>query len=179
MPDSLDDLTVTVRSPDSNIEAEFDRRFRLTLRFRPGALQRYSEFTLEHQLSQLSRLAWVEYQRKYRAAVEASGRIVNDWDPKRRAYRDALMQIEAAGVSDGGNVEVSCAGLERWTVRIKPGTLSELPVDRLAAEIQSAVANAGAQFEERAVLLKDDYFPLDLPPHIRAELNRIRPRGAR
>jgi DNA-binding protein YbaB len=179
MPDPLDTLSVTVRSPDSNIEAEFDRRFRVSLRFRPGALQQYSEFTLEHQLVQLSRLAWVAYQREYRAAIEASGRIVNDWDPKRRAYREALMQIETTGTSDGGYVEVTCAGLERWSVRIQPGAISQLPADRLAAEIQSAVANAGAQYEHRAVLLKDEYFRFDLPPHLRSEMDRLRPRSVR
>lgn len=179
MTDPLDSLRVTVVSPDSQIEAEFDRRFRVRLRFRPGALQRYNEFTLEHQLGQLSRLAFVAYQRRYRAAVEESGRVVNDWDPKRRAYREALMQIEATGVSDGGYVEVSCSGVDRWSARLHPGVLAQLPPDRLIAEIESAVAHAGEEYQHRSVLLKDEYFPLDVPPHIRAEMDRFRPGTAR
>lgn len=179
MPDPLDSLSVTVRSPDGNIEAEFDRRFRVTLRFRPGALRQYTEFTLEHQLGQASRLAWVAYQREYRAAIEAAGRVVNDWNPKRRAYREALMKISVSAESDGGYVRVSCDGLERWTFRIQAGTLAQLAEDRVVAEIESAVANAGTEFEHETVLLKDEYFRLDVPPQLRAVLDQLWQRSKR
>jgi hypothetical protein len=176
MPDPLDALTVTVRSPDSLIEAEVDSRYRVKLRFRRGSLRNYVEFTLEHQLSQLSRLAWVAYQREHRAAVEASGRIVNDWDPKRREYREALAQIEVTAISDGGYVEAGSVGLERWTCRIQPGALAQLSEDRFAAEAESAVANLITQYQHRVALLKDEYFQFDLPPHIRSEIDRLRAR---
>jgi hypothetical protein len=179
MPDPLDTLTVTVRSPDSNIEAEVDSGYRVKLRFRPGALRDYVEFTLEHQLGQLARLAWVAYQREYRAAVEAAGRVVNDWDPKRRDYREALAQVEVSAVSDGGYVEVGSVGLERWTCRIQPGLLAQISEDRFAAEVESAVANLMTQHQHQVALLKDEYFQFDLPPHIRSEIDRLRTRSAR
>jgi hypothetical protein len=179
MSNPLDTLTVTVRSPDANIEAEVDSRYRVKLRFRPGSLRQYSEFTLEHQLGQLSRLVAAAYLRAYRAASEAAGRIANDWDPKRRAYREALTQIEVSAVSDGGHLEVSSVGLERWTCRIQPGALAQLTEDRFAAEADSAVANAVTQYQHRVVLLKDEYFRFDLPPHIRAEMDRLRSRSMR
>jgi hypothetical protein len=173
MPDPLDTLTVTVQSPDGNIEADVDRRFGVTLRFRRGAYHHYTESMLEHQLGQLSRLVWPAYMRKYRAALDEAGRVTNDWDPKQRAYRAAMMRIEVSAISDGGYVEVSCTGLERWMFRIRPGTLAQLAEDRLAAEIRSAVADAGAQYQDRAVLLKDEYFGYDLPPRVRETIERL------
>lgn len=179
MPDPLDTLTVTVRSPDGNIEADVDRRFHVTLRPRPGALREYTELTLEHQLGQLSRLAWVAYQREYRAAIEAAGRVVNDWNPKRRAYREAMMRISVSAASDAGYIQASCDGLERWTFQIQAGTLAQLTEDKVVAEIESAVANAGTQFEHETVLLKDEYFRLDVPPQLRAVLDQLWQRSKR
>jgi hypothetical protein len=161
-------MVVTVTSPDSNIEAEIDSSYKVTLRFRPGSLRQYNEFTLEHQLGQLSRLAWAAYQRAYLTAVEASGQVISDADPKRRAYREALAQVEVSAVSDGGHIEASTVGLERWRCRIEPGTLSRLSEQRFAAEAESVVANLVTQFQHRVVLLKDEHFGYDLPPHIRS-----------
>jgi hypothetical protein len=177
MADSLDSMAITVRSPDSNIEAEVDIDYQVKLRFRAGSFHQYSEFTLEHQLGQLSRLAWAAYQRDYLAAVEASGRVINDWNPKRRAYREALATIEVNAVSAGGQVEVSSVGLERWTCRIEPGTLARLGEDGFVAEAESAVANLITQYVHRVVLLKDEHFRFDLPPDIRSEADRMRQWG--
>jgi hypothetical protein len=179
MTDPLDSMAVSVRSPDSNIEAEVDLDYRVQLRFRAGSFLRYNEATLEHQLSQLSRLAWAAYQRDYLAAVEASGRVINDWNPKRRAYREALANIKVTAGSNGGQVEVSSVGLERWTCRIEPGTLARLGEVRFVAEAESAVANLITQYVHRVVLLKDEHFRFDLPPDIRSEADRMKQWGLR
>jgi hypothetical protein len=167
-------MAVVVRSPDSNIEAEIDIDYQVQLRFRAGSFHKYNEATLEHQLSQLSRLAWAAYQREYLAAVEASGRVVNDWNPKRRAYREALASIEVTAGSDGGHIEVRSVGLERWACRIEPGTLAQLGQERFVAEAESAVAKLVTQYVHRVVLLKDEHFRFDLPPDIRSDVDRIR-----
>lgn len=179
MPDPFDSMVVTVRSPDSNIEAEVDIDYRVQLRFRAGSFELYNETMLEHQLSQLSRLAWAAYQREYLAAVQASGRVINDWDPKRRAYREALANIAVTATSSGAHVEVSSVGLERWTCRIEPGTLAQLGQERFVAEAESAVANLVTQYVHRVVLLKDEHFRFDLPPDIRSEADQFRKRRAR
>lgn len=179
MPDPLDSLVLTVRSPDSNIEAEVDIDYHIELRFRAGSFHHYNEAMLEHQLSQLARLAWVGYQREYLAAVEASGRVINDWNPKRRAYREALANIEVSAASRGGHIEVHSVGLERWSCRIEPGTLARLGQERFVAEAESAVANLVTQYVHRVVLLKDEHFRFDLPPDIRSEADRMKQWGKR
>lgn len=167
MPESFDTTTVTIASPDSNIEVELGGGDRLALGFRPGSYPRYDEATLEHQLAQLGRLAWPAYLREYRRGVERAGRLINDWDPKRRRYRHALREIMATGASSGGNVQVTSTGFEHWRFEIRPGTLAALTEDRFVTEVESAVASLIADYESKVVLLKDDYFGFDLPPAVR------------
>ncbi|HEY8474017.1 MAG TPA: hypothetical protein VIL37_15460 [Natronosporangium sp.] len=84
-----------------------------------------------------------------------------------------MLRIEVSAGSERGFVDFSCTGLERWTFRIRPGALAQLTEDRLAAEVQSAMAEAGAQYQDQVVLLKDEYFGYDLPPRVREPIERL------
>jgi hypothetical protein len=167
MPGSRDPLAFTVTSPDENLHAEIGSGYRVRLGFLPGTLRLYDEPTLEHQLAQLARLAWAEYLREQRALSDGSGYADDTSDPNRRRYREGLRRIEAAGTSAGEWVEAETVGLERWRFAIAAGATSRLDGDMLAAEIESAVASAVADYELRGVLLKDECFRFDLPPRIR------------
>ncbi|HEY8472444.1 MAG TPA: hypothetical protein VIL37_07380 [Natronosporangium sp.] len=172
MVGSVDSPVITVASPDSNLAVELTRRGGFALRFRPGSYPQYDEATLAHQLAQLGRLARVAYLREYQREVERTGRVINDWDPNRRRYRQALRELAAAGASPSGNVQVTSTGLMEWWFEIQPGTLASFTEPQFVVEVEGAVANVIADHEARAVLLKDEFFGLDLPPSVREAIAR-------
>jgi hypothetical protein len=173
MPTPLDATTITVVSPDGNITAEIGNDYRARLGFRAGSLVRYDEPTLERQLGQLARLAWVGYLREQRAIRERDGRVANTWDPKRRRYREALGRVEASGMSTGQWVQAWTTGLEQWTFAIASGAVRNLTEANLVGEVESAVASVIAEYKVQVVLLKDEFFGFDLPPAIRHQLDEI------
>ncbi|MGH8882836.1 MAG: hypothetical protein ACRD0P_36765, partial [Stackebrandtia sp.] len=69
MADRLNNMVVKVSSPDKQIEAGLRDRDAVTVTFRADSYSRYTERTLEYQLSRLATLLWTGYQRGYNDAV--------------------------------------------------------------------------------------------------------------
>lgn len=175
MPNPLDTMVIEVTSPDKKIKAKVRDRRRVQVAFRPGVYGSYEHAALEHQLGQLASLTWTAYLRGYRAGVKKAGRVINDWDVKRRAYREELSKLRAYGVSQHEFAKAYTNGLVRWKLELQSHAQEQLSEQQFVAEVESAVANTIIKYEERVVLLKDKHFRFDLPPSIRQALDALPP----
>lgn len=167
--DRLDNMDITVSSPDGNIDGRYRRRGELTLEFRGNAYERYRQHTLEHQLARLATLLWTGYQREYDTAVsEVVGHPVKDerhlWDANRRRYREAQRETAASGMSAGGRVYVENTGMLTWHVVIRDGTLGELAAAEFASECVSAFGALMNDYRSKMAALRAEHYGVSFAP---------------
>ncbi|HEY8471528.1 MAG TPA: hypothetical protein VIL37_02705 [Natronosporangium sp.] len=176
----LADLTVTVSSPDGNIEAEvYGGRVRW-LEFRPGAYQRYDESELAHQLERLATLAFVNHDRGVQKIMEDVGLHrprgpAEARDEAHRRYLADLPNIHATGVGPRQLVRFEATGLLNWRCDIVQGTLRQLSEQQFIAEVIDAAQALLQQHRYETGLLRNEIFGL---AWTEATKQRVRERAA-
>lgn len=181
--DYLNRMVIEATSPDGNVHARVSAGPEVELWFRPGAVDRYTEDRLEHQLSRLASATAAAYLRgqaeAYRRAddidpAETDGS--RSEDPRRRRFTEALNAVRGEGSSARGTVGVRTVGLVRWAVEIRPGTLRRLDEQLLLSELHSALAALLRDREMKITLLKAEIYDLGLPSSWRDAVARRRGR---
>ncbi|MBN1171903.1 MAG: hypothetical protein JXA67_06985 [Micromonosporaceae bacterium] len=159
-------------SPDRCIRALVSNYLDVEVSFRPGALARYREEDLSHQLARLGVLTWVGYHRgrseAYRrsrglSAEELAAAERPSADPQRVAYDKALNAIEGRGVSSGDAIGIRTVGMMQWWVDVRPGSIRQLGEKTFLAEIHSAITSLLHDREMKIVVLKAEHFDLGIP----------------
>ena len=142
--DKLDNMAIKANSPDQNIAAMISNRTKVSLKFNPNTYNSYSEGSLEHQLSRLAELAWINWQRGYEEVLHSRDmRVMKPSlakDEDTRKFLENRFDIESFGSSNDDNVRVKTRGLRHWKVRIRPGTISELEEETFCRSCLEAVA---------------------------------------
>lgn len=140
----VEQLVVTVASPDGNVIGELAYGGRARFGFRSdSAYQSYDSVrTVAAQFtSVLNELYERRRGAKRRIATEAGQEVARSdephWDARRRRYRAQLADVSAAGTSRGALVAVAAVGMRRYSVAIQPRAL-ELPVGEFVDEFEYA-----------------------------------------
>lgn len=169
----LDALTVEATSPDGQIKARLSGDDDLTVAFKPGSFDGYSERALEHQLERLAVLTWVQYRRGYFKALNPDEPLSDKtttpthWNAKYRQYHEEVAEMVGQGKAPSELFEVRSKGLAFWKVRIEDGALKQLGEERFIGELLVAFSRVRADSERKRTLLKDKHFGLNLPPGAR------------
>lgn len=127
----LDGITVTVTSPDGNIECDLTDGRNVVVGFAPGSYRRYQEAELARQLGRVLSSLWVAHRRAHLTVLnESSGCAVRGSgsriDRSSREFTEARETVRAAGRSESGRIVMSSTGLTRWEVRIRPDTVRQV-----------------------------------------------------
>ncbi|MFY1686339.1 hypothetical protein [Plantactinospora sp. WMMB782] len=182
----LDNMVVTVDSPDERIRARVSNYHDVEITFAPGAFDRYDEEQLSHQLARLGVTTWVAYHRARSEAYRLSQGLSSDEladaerpsdDPYRRQYEVELNAIEGEGVSAGGAVRVRTYGLMQWNVDIEPGSIRRLGETAFLAELHSAMKSLLSDREMKIIGLKSEYFDIGIPRRWRELMTELRTRN--
>lgn len=169
----INDLTVETTSPDNKIKARWVANRDLTIAFRSGAYETYTEESLQEQLSQLARLTFVGYRRGRRKAVNITRGLPQDtkeephWDARYRRYFEAMGEIVAYGKSPSGAIRAKSQGMARWKIKIEHGTLNRMSEQQFIAETLAGFKDIQRDSNNKITLLKDEHFGLNIPNHIR------------
>lgn len=181
LTDRLDNMVLRVMSPDNMIMAKVEKRFSVSLAFRPDTYASYRPTVLEHQLARLGTLVWTGYQRGYYMALsEATGQKITGpgktWDPNRRRFREEQAATVFKAVSPGGWIRCENVGMLNWSVRLKDGALDRLDERAFVSEATETVRRLIADYRAKMIVLKDEHYGLDLPPGLRMRKGALRPR---
>jgi len=184
----LDNMVVTVTSPDQRIRARVSNYHDVEISFDRGAFDRYDEEQLAHQLGRLGLTTWVAYHRARSEAYRVSQNLSSDEladaerptdDPTLLRYEEELNDIEAEGVSTGGAVRVRTRGLMRWDVDIRPGSIGRLGEAAFVTELHSAMKALLSDREVKIIGLKSDYFDIGIPRRWRELMTELRAQNRR
>ena len=171
--EQMNELTVTVTSPDNQIKARLVAGKDLTLAFRPHTYARYREAQLAEQLAQVGKLIWVGHRRGYVKAFNISrGRAEGEtlrphWDAKYRRYDQAISELVAYGESPSRCVRVKSKGMVSWKVKIADGAIAAFDEEAFIGEVVSAYRGARRNSQHQETLLKDEHFGLNIPAFAR------------
>lgn len=177
----LEDLSVTVSSPDGNIEARVRGGQARSLRFREGAYPRYTEAALAHQLARTATLLFVGHDRGVQEVMDKAGlhrprRPSAAIDEAQRRYLAALPEIYATGVGPRELVRLDATGLMHWRCEIAQGTLRFLSEPEFIAEVMGAGQALLRHHRYETALLRNEHFGSGLAEATR---DRMRQRAAR
>lgn len=179
----LDNMVVTVSSPDGRIHARVSNYHDTQVSFDPGAYERYDEDTLAYQLARLGVLTWVAYHRGRTEAYRVSRRLAMDEvaaaerlgdNPHRQRYEEELNEIEGEGVSTAGAVRIRTRGMMQWSVEITFGALRRLDESTFVSELHSAMKSLLNDREVKIITLKSDYFDIGIPRKWRDVMAELR-----
>lgn len=179
----LDNMVVTVNSPDEQIHARVSHYHDVETWFDPGVYKRYDEESLSHQLARLGVLTWVAYRRGRSEAYRASQGLSAEElaaaerpsdDPDRRRYEAELNEIAGEGVSAAGTVRIRTTGMMRWSVDIQPGTIRQLDESSFLSELHSAMKALLSDREVKIITLKSDHFDIGIPRRWRELMAELR-----
>ncbi|MFC6014655.1 hypothetical protein ACFP2T_00390 [Plantactinospora solaniradicis] len=182
----LDNMVVTVASPDQRIQARVSNYHDIEITFAPGAFDRYDEEHLSHQLGRLGVTTWVAYHRARSEAYRLSQGLSSDElaaaerptdDPHRRRYEEELNNIEGEGVSPGGAVRIRTWGLMQWNVDVQPGSIQRLGEAAFLGELHSAMKSLLSDREMKIITLKSEYFDIGIPRQWRDLMTELRARN--
>jgi hypothetical protein len=173
----LEDLSVTVSSPDGNIEAQVRGAQARSLLFREGAYQRYSEAELAHQLARTATLLFVGRDRTVQEIMEKAGlhrprRPSEAVDEAQRRYLIELPQIHATGVGPRELVRLEATGLMHWHCEIAQGTLRYLSESEFLAEVMGAGQALLRNHRYETALLRNEHFGSGLAEATRERMRR-------
>ncbi|MDQ3577851.1 MAG: hypothetical protein M3443_09680 [Actinomycetota bacterium] len=136
----LDNITLRVHVPGTEIRAELRDRKNIGISFGPDVYQWLSERHLEHYLATLARLLYVGWNREYHAALSDSFVGADaPQNPRDREFLDARDELESQGASGDGRITVSAVGMQNVEVRIATGTLRALSEQDFVARVKEAV----------------------------------------
>ena len=143
LADRVDGMRVRVTTADGGITAELHDRDQLALTFREGLYPLFDDGELERRLATVATQLWAARTREYwRIFGDVTGdystgedKPVTARDTEWRAERD---ELEATGSSADGRVTVRVAGLRRWQVTLRPGTVRALDEGQFALAVGEA-----------------------------------------
>ncbi|MYW91154.1 hypothetical protein G3I59_11185 [Amycolatopsis rubida] len=158
LAETLDDIRVRVRAPGSDIEAELRRRTDITLSFGESVYEFIDEPALERVLAGIARLLWAGWQRQYRAAIDETDLNIDADDARDSNFFADRAQVEAIGGSADERITISAAGMADFSVRVKPGTVREIPEDQFSASVSEAAAKLIQDFQLKVDDLKKRYY---------------------
>lgn len=161
--DQLEDLSVTVSSPDGNIEAQVTGGQARSLRFREGAYQRYTEAELAHQLARTATLLFVGHDRGVQKIVEDAGLHrprgpEQAIDETHRRYLAELPNIYATGLGPREMVRFEATGLVQWRCDIAQGTIRYLSEPEFIAEVIGAAQALLRDHRYETGLLRNEHY---------------------
>lgn len=167
-----DTLVIRVSSPDERIHARLTNQIDLEIWFSPWTFHRYDEGERAYQLGRLGQLAWVAYQRARDSAYQKAYALSAEElalanrpseDPQRRAYDDALNEMQGEGVSPDGSIRIHTTGMLRWSVEFDRDTPRRLGEVGFISQLLGAFRSLLADREMKATLLKAEHFDMGLP----------------
>jgi hypothetical protein len=161
-------LSITVSSPDGNLEASVQGREPGSLSFRPGAYERYTEAELAHQLARTATLLFVRHDQGVQKVMTYSGlhrprRPAEAVDEAGRRYLEKLPTIHASGTGPQQLVRFETTGLMDWRCEIAEGTLRYLAKPEFIGEAMAAVRQLLREHQHRTALLRNEYYGSGLP----------------
>lgn len=151
-----------ITSPDGNITARVTGGEIKGLAFKPGTYRNYSDAALEHQLAGLSRLVWVARARARRNALRAA--LDGPYDPEpmqpdssaaRKAREEQANLVVDVKMS---HVTVRVEGGTSWRVKVKAGTVREVPEDMFLREVAMAATTAIGHWRARMHMVRQDAY---------------------
>ncbi|GLZ79550.1 hypothetical protein Afil01_43570 [Actinorhabdospora filicis] len=151
-----------VRSPDGNITARVTGGEIKGLAFKPGTYEQYSDAALELQLAGLSRLVWVARARARRDALRAAVDGPYDPEPMRpdsAQSRQALEEQQNLVVDvEMTHVTVRVEGGTSWRVKVKAGTVREVPEELFLREVATAATTAIGHWRARMHMVRQEAY---------------------
>jgi hypothetical protein len=161
--DRLESLTVTVSSPDGNIEAQVIGGQPRSLTFRADAYQQYTEPTLAHQLARIATLLFVGRDREVRQIIEDAGlhrvrQPSEAADEAQRRYLEEIRQIHAIGMGPRELVRFEATGMLDWRCDIADGTLRYLSEPEFIGEVMGAAQALLQHHRYETALLRNEHF---------------------
>jgi hypothetical protein len=156
-------LTVTVSSPDGNIEAQVIGGQPRSLTFRAGAYQRYTEPTVAHQLARIATLLFVGRDREVQQVMEDAGlhrprHPSEAADEAQRRYLSELPRVYATGQGPRGLVRLEATGLMQWRCDVTEGTVRHLSEFEFVAEVMGAARDLLQNHRYETALLRNEHF---------------------
>jgi hypothetical protein len=155
----VDQLYASAATPDEKVTARLEGRSEVTVRLAPGYFHRASASDLEFQLTRLAKLLFVARMREYYRArsVAFDMDVRGEAPPTTEADRDF---VEARGelVAEGGTgsvVELTCVGMEHWSVRVDPDELARLDEAGFCRAVSRAASELVADQMLKARALKN------------------------
>jgi hypothetical protein len=175
--DRLKDLSVTVSSPDGNIQAQVVGGRPRPLTFRTGAYKRYTETQLAHQLARTATLLFVGRDRGVQAIMEEAGlhrprRPSEALDEAQRRYLAALPNIYATGLGPRELVRFETTGLVHWQCTIADGALRYLSEREFVGEVMGAAQKVLDNHRYETALLRNEHFGSRLADATRERMRR-------
>ncbi|MGH8877535.1 MAG: hypothetical protein ACRD0P_09370 [Stackebrandtia sp.] len=163
MLDKMEQVTVTVTSPDGRLKAATRGDFLVEFAFHGKAgLDGYDADALGHQIVAMLRAIAEGRRRAVREAYARAGKILLDrdrphWDADRRRYRTALGELSTSAHSSGEMIRIGIRGDRAdFKIRIDPGLVAAGDDRAFLVELHSAYAAAISRFRSnRSALLKE------------------------
>lgn len=166
--DRLNELSVTVQSPDGNISATVKGPRHIQIGISQSGYNAYVPYNIgefEHQLSQLATLTWTRYQRGVRD-------ICGDTTPDVRydecaegviAYNGQRAQIEAGAESADGVVSIRTRGMVQWSVSLDHALMRQIAPQQFLTGLSNALKTTVSRYLTAQYQLRDKLFGDGLP----------------
>jgi hypothetical protein len=139
LADRLDDLHVTVSTPDETCFGELRGRTGVRVWFAPGYYQYSDAGRLQQKLAQVGRLLYVAHMKEYWDAMsEAWGRPMSEAPAEESRFNALAREIESEGVSDDGIVNVRAIGMYQWAVTLPANVTSKVSEEEFSRAAQQA-----------------------------------------
>lgn len=166
--DRLDELTVTVHSPDGNfsVTVQGPRKIQFEIGRRAyDAYVRYDIGEFERQLSHLATLTWTKYQRGVRAiAGDATPDTYHDLGGEEVVnYNNQRAQIEAEATSADGAVSIRTRGMVQWGVSLDRDLVRRIPPQQILSGLNTALQLTVSRYLVQQYALRDKLFGDGLP----------------
>lgn len=149
------DLKVAVSSPDNSVQVRLDRQKGVRTRIASTAADHHSESSLARQVELALAAAMDDYRDKVDkilADTSTSGKPPEADTPfgKRLALIDQVMeQVYVKTQSQARYLTLEWKGERSFTIAFDRGVLHEIGPERLAEEVNSALANANRERAQR------------------------------
>lgn len=171
-------LTVSVSSPDGNIQARSRAGELAEITFSPEAYPRYGETELAHQLARTATLLYVGHERAVQQTMEEVGlRRATDpahaRDESQRRFLEAVQKISVTGSGSRELVTFEIAGMASWQCWVAAGTLQQLPEWEFIAEVTEAARAVLQRTSLEKAYLKNEFFGTRQSPAAREQGRRL------
>jgi hypothetical protein len=163
LSDKVEALQVSVVAPSGRLSASLTGYSHITPSFTPGAYRRYTEQSLEEEISRVASLLFTARTRAYVDMVsEAFGSPMKNetqaLSPRDVAYEAARSELVIEAQSGDGNITLSARGLRSWSVHLARGTLQRLTEDEFVEQLAHVARVFVVQQMDIIRALKDDIY---------------------